>query len=152
MAFFWKNEFFSKKSFFFIFLLCQPLGLWVPTRPPRHCGRVGTHHGGVRSNFRCLQSHLKKKTGKFKFCFLAKNAQKKRKKKKIVSGPLGNVKTYLDTKFQLIWPSNEARASRNHFFGIKWGFCVWSHYMLLNLCKNLATREALRASRFARFW
>jgi len=48
---------------------------------------------------------------------LAKNAPKKRKKKKIVSGPLGNVKTYLDTKFQQIWPSNEARASKNHFFG-----------------------------------
>ena len=67
--------------------------------------------------------------------------QKNAKKKKIVSGPLGNVKTYLDTKFQLIWPSNEARASRNHFFGIKCDICVWSHYMLLNLCKNLATRE-----------
>merc|ERR1712105_529004 len=62
--FFEKLSFFSKKSFFFIFLLCQPLGLWVPTRPPRRCGRVGTHHGGVRSDFRCLQSHLKKKNGK----------------------------------------------------------------------------------------
>ena len=52
---------------------------------------------------------FKKKTGKFKINFLAKNAPKKRKKKKkIVSGPLGNVKTYLDAKFQLIWPSNEA--------------------------------------------
>merc|ERR1712105_374286 len=92
------------------------LGLWVPTRPPRHCGRVGTHHGGVRSDFRCLQSHLKKKNGKIQFFFWPK-MRKKTQKKKIVSGPLGNVKTYLDTKFQLIWPSNEARASRNHFFG-----------------------------------
>ena len=39
--------------------------------------------------------------------------RKKRKKKKNVSGPLGNVKTYLDTKFQLIWPSNEARNQKD---------------------------------------
>ena len=66
--------------------------------------------------------------------------RKKTQKKNCISGPLGNVKTYLDAKFQLIWPSNEARASSDHFFGIKCDICVWSHYTLLNLCKNLATR------------
>merc|ERR1712105_563683 len=80
---------------------------------------------------------FKKKRENSNFVFWPKMRQKNAKKKKIVSGPLGCVKTYLDTKFQLIWPSNEARASSDHFFGIKWAFCVWSHYMLLNLCKNL---------------
>merc|ERR1712105_497022 len=65
---------------------------------------------------------FKKKNGKIQKKKLAKNAPKKRKKKKIVSGPLGNVKTYLDTKFQQIWPSNEARASSDHFFGKKNNF------------------------------
>ena len=77
--------------------------------------------------------------GKFKFIFLAKNAQKNAKKN-CVSGPLGNLKTYLDAKFQLIWPSNEARASIDHFFWPQVYVCVWSHYTLLNLCKNLAMR------------
>merc|ERR1712074_56663 len=81
-AFFEKLSFFQKSHFFFIFLLCQPLGLWVPTRPPRHCGRVGTHHGGVRSNFRCLQSHLKKKRKNKIFFFWQKKEKKKKKKKK----------------------------------------------------------------------
>ena len=47
--FFKTNEFFLKKNvFFFIFLFCQPLGLWVPMQPPHHCGCMGTHHGGVQ--------------------------------------------------------------------------------------------------------
>ena len=45
----------------------------------------------------------------FKFNFFAKNAQKKYF---CVSGHYGNLKTYLDTKFQLIWPSNKARTSK----------------------------------------
>merc|ERR1712112_501037 len=82
----------------------------------RHCGRVGTHHRGVRSDFRCLESHLKKKRAIFKFSFFAKNAPKCAKKYFCVSGHYRNLKTYLDTKFQLIWPSNEARASKWAFF------------------------------------
>ena len=39
---------------------------------------------------------------------MRQNAQKK-----CVSGHLGNLKTYLDTKFQLIWPSNEARNKKD---------------------------------------
>ena len=44
---------------------------------------------------------------------MRQNAQKKYF---CVSGHLGNLKTYLDVKFQLIWPSNEARASKQAFF------------------------------------
>ena len=47
---------FFQKSPFFIFILCQPLGLWVHMQPPGHCGCMGSHHGGVWSDFRCLQS------------------------------------------------------------------------------------------------
>ena len=47
----------------------------------------------------------------FKFCFFAKNAPKCANFFFGVSGPLGDVKTYLDAEFQLIWPSNEARTS-----------------------------------------
>ena len=40
---------------------------------------------------------------------MCQNAQKKYF---CISGPLGNLKTNLDAKFQLIWPSNKARASK----------------------------------------
>ena len=52
-------SFFFKKISFFIFLFSQPLGVWVPTQPPCHCGLVGTQHGGLQSVFRCLRTHLK---------------------------------------------------------------------------------------------
>ena len=86
--FFEKNSFFEKMSFFqnseFFHLFCQPTPvLWVSTQPPCHCGHVGTHHWGVQSGFRCLQTNLKIKTGKFYhfqiqfFCHnSAKNSQK----------------------------------------------------------------------------
>ena len=72
---------------------------------------------GCTIRFQVPPEPFKKKTGKLKKKNLAKNAQKNANNFFCVSGPLGNVKTYLDAKFQLIWPSNEARASRNHFFG-----------------------------------
>merc|ERR1712237_93162 len=50
MSFFQKNK-------FLIFLFSQPLGLWVSTRPPCHCGRVSTQHEGIQSGFRCLRTH-----------------------------------------------------------------------------------------------
>ena len=121
VSFFEKMIFFFKKVIFFIFLCCQPLGLWVHMRPTRHCGRVGTHHGGVQSDFMCLQGHLKK-TGKFcpfKILFFCQKCAKMRKKKYFcVSGHLGDLKTYLDAKFQLIWPSNKAS---DHFWSLLGG-------------------------------
>ena len=56
VSFFEKKGLFQKKDFFH-FLFSQPLGLWVPMRPTRHCGRMGTHNGGVQSVFRCLRAH-----------------------------------------------------------------------------------------------
>jgi len=74
----------------------------------------------VYNQFLHASGQIKKKKRQnfavFKFCFFAKNAPKCAKIFFCVSGPLGNVKTYLDTKFQLIWPSNEAS---DHFFGLK---------------------------------
>ena len=65
---------------------------------------------------------IKKKTAVFKFGFFAKNAPKNAKKYFCVSGHLGNVKTYLDTKFQLIWPSNSRENQNNTLFFQKWSF------------------------------
>ena len=65
-SFFWKilifskNEFFSKKLVFLIFLFSQPLGLWVSMRSPCQCDRVGTQYGGIQIVFRCLLTHFKK--------------------------------------------------------------------------------------------
>ena len=49
------------------------------------------------------------------------------------------LKTYLDTKLQLIWPSNSR--GKNTFEKIKCTSCVWSRWVVLNLCKNLPTRR-----------
>ena len=41
--------------------------------------------------------------------------QNAKKKYFCVSGHLGNLKTYPDTKFQLIWPSNKANNKKDYF-------------------------------------
>ena len=48
--------------------------------------------------------------------------QNVQKKYFCVSGHLGNVNTYLDAKFQLIWPSNEASDQKRSLFFQKWSF------------------------------
>merc|ERR1712002_1051199 len=87
----------------------QPLRLWVSTQPPCHCGYVGTHHWGVQSGFRCLQTNLKIKTGKFyhfQILFFAITQPKIVESAQNQSHPTHLLKIYVHTKFQLIWPSN----------------------------------------------
>ena len=93
---------------FFIFLFSQPVGLWVPMQPPCHYGHSGTHHGGVQLVFRCLQTHLEIKTGKF-YHFQQKIAitwPKMVESAQNQSCPTHLSKIYVHTKCQLIWPSN----------------------------------------------
>ena len=89
--FFSKKLNFSKKLLFLIFLFMQSQVYGYPRNPLKKW-----------ANFAVL-----------KFSFFAKNAPKCAKKYFCVSGHLGNLKTYLDTKFQLIWPSNSRENQNN---------------------------------------
>ena len=117
--FFEKNHFskkrnFSKKKLFLIFLLSQSQVYGYP-RDPLAIVVAWVPITGVYNQFLHASGQIKKKNGKIlpfsNFVFLPKMRQNAQFFF-CVSGPLGNVKTYLDTKFQLIWPSNEARASK----------------------------------------
>ena len=90
-------------------------------------GSVGTHHGGVRSDFRCLQSHLKKKRKNFavlKFSFFAKNAPKCAKKYFCDSGHLGNLKPILMPIFSSFGLQTKPAITFDHFWGVKWTFPI----------------------------
>ena len=131
-----KKRHFSKKMIFFQFFIYLIPGLWVPMRPTRHCGRVGTHNGGVQSVFRCPRANLKKKRPNlavFKFCFFAKNAPKCAKIFFCVSGPLGNVKPILTSNFSSFGLQTKPAITFDHFWGVKWTFPI-TFYFFYFLC------------------
>ena len=102
------------------------------------------HHMGVQSDFRCLQTHLKKNGPILPFSNLVFWPKMHKKTQKKIFLRFWSIIIFKNLPWHQILAhlafKRSQRSKRYTFENIKWSLCVWSHYTLLNLGKNLATR------------